>query len=123
MTGCASVRWLPKSSRPRPKNSNCLPKAKSGVYLYRNSVLGKALSKDSAGHDGNCVGASAPDVFFYTQVDGGNRRAPGRPESELSPNKSSRLFFESGKNYVILPVKAHQSRFDGGAGADLEAGD
>lgn len=87
-----------KEQSAKAKEFQRPPESKSGVYLYRNSVLGKALNKDLR-IDGNCVGVSAPDVFFYAQVDGGKTRTV-ETESEFSLNKLE-LFFESGKNYVI----------------------
>ena len=77
-----------KSSRPRPKNSNWPPEGQTGAYLYRNSVLGKALSKDLR-VDGNCVSVSAPDVFFYTQVDGGKTRTVETESSSLPTSSNS----------------------------------
>ena len=62
-----------KEQSAKAKELQLPPEGQTGVRLYRNSVLGKALSKDLR-IDGNCVGASAPDVFFYTQVDGGKMR-------------------------------------------------
>jgi hypothetical protein len=43
----------------------------AGVYIYRDSVMGKALKRDLC-LDGQCVGASAPDLFFYKEVSGVN---------------------------------------------------
>lgn len=87
-----------KEQSAKAKEFQLPPEGQTGAYLYRNSVLGKALSKDLR-IDGNCVSVSAPDVFFYTQVDGGKTRTV-ETESEFSPNKLE-LFFESGKNYLI----------------------
>ncbi len=84
------------------------------MYLYRNSAFGQALSKDLR-IDDNCVGASAPNVFFYTQVDGGKKHVV-ETESELSPNKME-VMFESGKNYFIRQF-IKLGAFVGGA--DLE---
>lgn len=98
MTGCASVDMASKEQSAKAKEFQKPPAGKAGVYLYRNSVIGQALSKDLR-IDGNCVGASAPDVFFYTQVDGGKKHVV-ETESGLSPNKLE-LMFESGKNYFI----------------------
>ncbi|HRM65143.1 uncharacterized protein DUF2846 [Acidovorax temperans] len=98
MTGCASVNMASKEQSAKAKEFQLPPEGQTGAYLYRNSVLGKALSKDLR-VDGNCVGVSAPDVFFYTPVDGGKTRAV-ETESEFSPNKLE-LFFEAGKNYFM----------------------
>lgn len=98
VTGCASVNMAPKEQSAKAKEFAAPPEGKAGVYLYRNSVVGKALTKDL--HiNGACVGTSAPDVFFYTQVEGG-RKHTVETASEFSPNKLE-MFFESGKNYFI----------------------
>ena len=98
MPGCASVNMASKEHSAKAKELQLPPEGQTGVHLYRNSVLGEALSKDLR-IDGNCVSVSAPDVFFYTPVDGGKTRTV-ETESEFSPNKLE-LFFESGKNYLI----------------------
>ncbi|CAN7615912.1 DUF2846 domain-containing protein [Acidovorax sp. Leaf78] len=98
MTGCASVNMASKEQSAKAKEFQQPPEGKAGVYLYRNSVLGKAVTKDLR-IDGACVGTSAPDVFFYTQVDGGKNHTV-ETASEFSPNKLE-IAFESGKNYFI----------------------
>jgi hypothetical protein len=69
MTGCASVDMAPKAESSKAKEFAMPTQGKSGVYIYRDSFVGKALKKD-IWIDGKCVGESAPDVFFYTEVDG-----------------------------------------------------
>ncbi|ARN72655.1 DUF2846 domain-containing protein [Oceanicoccus sagamiensis] len=70
----------------------------SGLYIYRSGVLGKALKKN-IWLDGECVGESAPDTFFYLEV-GGDELHKITTESEFSP---SHLFFNasSGRNYFV----------------------
>lgn len=114
MTGCASVNMATKEQSAAAKEFQQPPQGKAGVYLYRNSVLGKALTKDLR-IDGACVGTTAPDVFFYTQVEGGKTHTV-ETESEFSPNKLE-LLFESGKNYFIRQF-IKMGVFVGGA--DLE---
>ena len=67
----------------------------AGVYVYRDSFVGKALKKD-VWIDGRCIGESGPDVFFYTEA------TPGRhtlsTESEFSPNDLA-IMLDAGKNY------------------------
>jgi uncharacterized protein YceK len=98
MTGCASVNMASKEQSAKAKQFEQPPQGKAGIYLYRNSTFGGALTKDLR-VDGACVGASAPNVFFYTQVEGGKKHTV-ETASEFSPNKLE-LFFESGKNYFI----------------------
>ncbi|MFN7153967.1 MAG: DUF2846 domain-containing protein [Acidovorax sp.] len=114
MTGCASVNMASKEESAKVKQFQPPPAGKAGVYLYRNSFVGKALTKDLR-IDGACVGSSAPDVFFYTEVEGGKKHVV-ETESEFSPNKLE-LLFDSGKNYFIRQF-IKMGVFVGGA--DLE---
>jgi hypothetical protein len=68
---------------------------KAGVYVYRDSFVGKALKKD-VWLDGKCVGESAPDVFFYAEATPGKHTLS--TESEFSPNDLA-IMVEAGKNY------------------------
>lgn len=98
MTGCASVDMVAKDQSAQAKEFQKPPAGKAGVYLYRTGNLGGIHKKDLR-IDGKCIGASAPNVFFYTQVDGGKKHVV-ETESEFSPNQLE-LMFESGKNYFI----------------------
>ncbi|QNA90054.1 DUF2846 domain-containing protein [Massilia sp. Dwa41.01b] len=98
LTGCASVNMAPKEESAKAKQFNPPAANKAGVYVYRNSFVGKALKKD-IWIDGKCVGESAPDVFFYTEVEGGKTHKIDT-ESEFSPN-TLELMFEAGKNYFV----------------------
>ena len=84
------------------------------MYVYRNSFVGKALKKD-IWIDGKCVGESAPDVFFHTEVQGGKTHKIDT-ESEFSPN-TLELIFEAGKNYFIRQY-IKMGVFVGGAGLE-----
>ena len=95
VSGCASVNMAPQEASNSAKQFAPPAPGKAGLYVYRDSVVGQALKKD-LWLDGNCLGESAPDVFFHTQV------APGRhtlsTESEFSPNDLA-ILVEAGKNY------------------------
>ncbi|WP_395686809.1 DUF2846 domain-containing protein [Caenimonas koreensis] len=94
-TGCASVNMESKEASAKAKQFAQPQAGKAGLYVYRDSFVGKALKKD-LWLDGTCIGESAPDVFFYTEA------APGThtlsTESEFSPNDIS-ILVEAGKNY------------------------
>jgi len=94
-TGCASVKMESKEASDRAKQFAEPGSGKAGVYVYRDSFVGKALKKD-VWIDGKCIGESAPDVFFYTEVDPGKHTLS--TESEFSPNDLS-ILVEAGKNY------------------------
>jgi hypothetical protein len=96
-TGCASVKMESKEASDKAKQFAPPAAGMAGVYTYRDSFVGKALKKD-IWIDGKCVGESAPDVFFYTQVPGGQHVVS--TESEFSPNDLA-VLLEAGKNYFI----------------------
>lgn len=71
----------------------------AGVYVYRdNSSVGAALKKDVY-INGDCVGETAPGVFFYQQVSG-NQEHTISTESEFSENDLT-LYTEEGRNYFV----------------------
>lgn len=114
ISGCASVNMASKEESAKAKEFNAPSQGNSGVYVYRNSFVGKALKKD-VWIDGKCIGESAPDVFFYTEVEG-NKNHKIDTESEFSPN-TLEIMFVAGKNYFIRQfIKI--GVFVGGAGLE-----
>lgn len=113
--GCASVPMegaeksdVAKRFKP-PSNGN------AGVYIYRSGSFGGALKKDIR-VDGKCIGESAPNTFFYNEVQGDLEHRIST-ESEFSPND---LLIKtiSGKNYFIQQY-IKMGLFVGGAGLEL----
>lgn len=98
MSGCASVEMAPSADSLKAKQFSAPAAGNAGVYLYRDSFVGKALKKD-LWVDGKCIGESAPDVFFYTELPGG-RKYKFDTESEFSPN-TLEMLLEAGKQYFI----------------------
>lgn len=115
ISGCASVEMASKAESDKAKEFNPPGQDNAGVYIYRDSFAGKALKKD-IWIDGKCVGESAPDVFFYTEVAGGNSHKVDT-ESEFSPN-TLEVKFEAGKQYFIRQY-IKLGVFIGGAGVEL----
>ena len=114
LTGCASVDMASQSDSAKAKEFPPPSQGNAGLYIYRDSFVGKALKKD-IWVDGKCVGESAPDVFFYTEVEGGKTHTIDT-ESEFSPNKLE-MMFEPGKNYFVRQyIKI--GVFVGGAGVE-----
>ena len=113
-SGCASVQMASKAESAKAKEFNAPSQGNAGVYLYRNSFVGKALKKD-LWINGKCIGESAPDVFFYTEVDGGKLHKINT-ESEFSPN-TLELMLEAGKSYFIRQF-IKMGVFIGGAGVE-----
>jgi hypothetical protein len=116
ISGCAaSVQMAPTADSFKAKEFNQPSEGNAGVYLYRNSFLGQALKKD-IWIDDKCLGESAPNVFFYTEVEGGKKHKIAT-ESEFSPNPLE-LMFEAGKNYFIRQF-IKMGLFVGGADLEL----
>ena len=114
IVGCASVEMASKAESAKAKEFNPPSQGNAGVYIYRDSFVGKALKKD-VWIDGKCIGESAPDVFFYTEVEGGKNHKVDT-ESEFSPNILE-LMFEDGKKYFIRQF-IKMGVFVGGAGLE-----
>jgi len=113
--GCASIPI--ESSK---KNQEALKfvspsEGKSGLYIYRKGILGSALKKD-VWLNGKCIGETAPNIFFYEEVEG-DKEYKISTESEFSPNdlvvkvKSGMLYFI--RQYIKLGL------FIGGAGLEV----
>lgn len=98
LTGCASVPMESKEVSNAAKEFNTPPDGNAGLYIYRAGGPGGALKKD-IWIDGKCIGESAPNVFFYEEVTGGEQHKIST-ESEFSPNDLL-VDTEAGKNYFI----------------------
>lgn len=114
VSGCASVEMASQAESAKAKEFNPPSQGNAGVYIYRNSFAGTALKKD-IWIDAKCIGESAPDVFFYAEVEGGKSHKIDT-ESEFSPN-TLELMFETGKNYFIRQF-IKLGVFVGGAGLE-----
>lgn len=98
MAGCASVPMEPEAASAKAMSFDAPPQEKSGLYIYRDSTFGGALKKD-IWVDGECIGESAPNVFFFHSVKG-NQEHKISTESEFSPNDLV-IRTEGGKNYFV----------------------
>lgn len=99
VVGCASVPMEASDKASAAKQFAPPAEGKSGLYIYRYGSFGAALKKD-VWVDGECIGETARNVFFYEEVLGGQEHKIST-ESEFSPNDLL-LKTESGKNYFIL---------------------
>jgi hypothetical protein len=93
--GCASVKMASKEEDAALKEFKLPPTDRAGLYIFRNSFLGQALTRPIY-VDGNLIGETANGVYFYIDV------SPGKhfisTESEFG--KNSVVFeAEAGKNY------------------------
>ena len=93
--GCASVPMATHEQDAESKTFPVPPADKAGVYVYRNSFLGKSLKK-TVSVDGISIGKLANETYFYKII------APGKhtlsTESEFGDN-SIVFQADSGKNY------------------------
>lgn len=97
LTGCASVP-MDSADTDKAKKEFSLPaEGKSGLYIYRNSSFGAALKK-TISIDGEIIGESARNTYFYKEVEPGTHELS--TESEFSDNKLT-LEFKKGVNYFV----------------------
>jgi len=114
-TGCASVPMVAIEESNHAKEFNLPPEGKSGLYIYRGGGVGTALKKD-IWVNGECLGESAPNIFFYTVVEG-DKEHKISTESEFSPNDLM-VKVKSGINYFIRQY-IKMGAFVGGANLEL----
>ncbi len=114
LAGCASVDMESAEADKQAKTFSAPTEGKAGLYIYRSGSFGASLKKD-IWVDGDCIGETARNVFFYTEVDGGKEHKVST-ESEFSPNDLS-LATEAGKHYFVRQyIKV--GLFVGGAGLE-----
>lgn len=114
-TGCARVPMASLEESKKVKEFNKPAPGKSGLYVFRGAGPGTALKKD-IWVDGECLGQSAPNVFFYKEVDG-DKEHKVSTESEFSPNDLM-VKVKSGLNYFIRQY-IKMGVFVGGANLEL----
>jgi len=113
--GCASVPMESANISDAAKQFNSPSDGNAGLYIYRSGSFGGALKKD-VWVDGECIGETAPNVFFYEEVQGDEEHKVST-ESEFSPNDLL-LKTASGKHYFIQQY-IKMGVFVGGAGLKL----
>ncbi|SMF56364.1 Protein of unknown function [Alteromonadaceae bacterium Bs31] len=114
--GCASVPTEDKETEDLAKKFNPPSEGKSGLYIYRHGNFGGALKKD-VWVDGECVGETAPNIFFYHEV-AGDEEHKISTESEFSPNDLV-IKTTSGENHFVKQY-IKMGAFVGGAGLEEE---
>jgi len=113
--GCASVPMVSNEKSEAAKKFGPPSQGNSGLYIYRSGSFGGALKKDVR-VDGKCIGETAPNIFFYEEVQG-DKEHKLSTESEFSPNdllikaKGGMLYFI--RQYIKMGL------FVGGAGLEL----
>jgi len=114
-SGCASVPMESREQSDLVKQFSPPPEGDSGLYIYRSGAFGGALKKD-VWVDGECIGETAPNIFFYEVVQG-DKDHKISTESEFSPNDLV-IHTESGRNYFVRQY-IKMGVFVGGAGLEL----
>lgn len=98
-SGCsATVPMEPKELSREAKLFSPPSEGNAGIYIYRDSVIGSALKKDLF-IDGEYIGSSAPNVFFYEEVEG-DKEHEVSTESEFSDNTLT-IATQKGKLYFL----------------------
>lgn len=111
----------PKEASDAAKRFGPPSPGNAGVYVFRSGGLGGALKKD-IWINGECVGESAPNIFFFKEVKGDAEHKIST-ESEFSANDLI-LKVKAGMNYFVRQF-IKMGLFVGGAGlevVDEEAG-
>ena len=113
--GCTSVPMESKEKSEQAKQFNSPSDGKAGLYVYRSGSFGGALKKD-VWLDGECIGETAPNMFFYEEINADSEHKVST-ESEFSPNDLI-VKTENGKNYFVSQY-IKMGVFVGGAGVEL----
>jgi hypothetical protein len=110
-SGCASVPMESLERTTTAKKFDPPSEGSSGLYIYRNTSFGGHL-KGGVWVDGKCLGATAPSVFFYEEIEG-DKSLNLSPISDFKlnpsetylkkhgPQKGLNIQVKSGMNYFI----------------------
>ncbi len=95
LVGCAQVPMGNAGSDAKAKTFQTKP-AVAGLYIYRNEIFGAAIHIDLA-LDGQIIGRTAPQTYFYTEL------APGEHTITAAGENADTLTLnaEAGKNYYV----------------------
>ncbi len=100
MVGCVSVPMASLEDDVARKQFSSPPEDVAGLYIFRrpHSSRQDILLKKALYIDGDLIGDSLPNKFFYREIKPGSHEIS--TESEFSNNDLT-LFVESGKNYFV----------------------
>ena len=114
LTGCATVPMAPTADDQLRKQFSAPSEGKAGLYMYRNSNFGSALTK-TIFIDEQLVGATAPMTYFYREVSPGQHTLS--TQSEFS-NNDLIIKTDQGMNYFVRQY-IKLGVFVGGANLEL----
>ena len=99
--GCASVPLESAQITKVAKQFDPPSDGMAGLYIYRNTSFG-GFSYINVWVDSNCIGTTAPYVFFYEEVEGGisYRISSAYTWAERPPNDAL-IKVKSGMNYFF----------------------
>ena len=100
--GCVSVPMESAQQSELAKQFNPPSHGKAGLYIYRSGPFGP-LERRDVWVDGKCIGASAPNTFFYEEIQGDSTHGIS---SQLEPSHLSKMahfsfYAISGENYFV----------------------
>lgn len=113
LSGCASVPMASVAEDNEKKQFRLPSKDTAGLYIFRDTSLGAALKK-SIYIDGNLIGETAANTYFYRDIKPGQHKLS--TESEFGENDLA-FNFEGGKNHFIRQY-IKMGLFVGGAGLE-----
>ena len=97
LSGCAKVPMATYEEDMQAKKFEAPKGNNSGLYIYRNSIVGTMLKK-TLKIDNKIIGESVPNMYFYKQIPAGKHIVA--TESEFSDN-TIQINTERGKNYCL----------------------
>jgi hypothetical protein len=97
LTGCASVPMAPTADDQLRKQFPAPTEGKVGLYIFRDSVFGAALTKIIYVDD-QIIGATAPNTYFYREITPGQHKLS--TQSEFSNNDLT-INTNPGINYYV----------------------
>ena len=101
--GCASVPMENLERTTTAKKFNPPAEGKSGLYIYRNSSLGAFDYRDVRVNE-QCIGSSAPYVFFYEEVEGDKTH-------KVSSGDTTAFGDQICRNCLLIKVKSGMNYF------------
>ncbi|WP_274058954.1 DUF2846 domain-containing protein [Vibrio parahaemolyticus] len=116
LSGCASVPTVDSTISNEVKSFEAPQEGNSGIYIYREDTFVGAALKKYVYVDGECIGETAPGIFFYHEVEG-NKEHQVSTESEFSESHLT-IYTEEGRNYFVNQY-IKMGVFVGGAGVEL----
>lgn len=111
--GCASVPMASVEEDTKQKQFAPPSQGMSGVYIFRNSSFGAALTK-LLYIDDQLIGASAANTYFYREIKPGEHKLSTQTEFG---NNHLKIKTEGDKNYYVRQY-IKMGAFVGGAGLE-----